>query len=350
MSDAAAPKAWEQRLYALLKSVSRSFYLTLAILPPNIGPQIALAYLYARAADTVSDSPLIPRASRLQHLEGFRQWVGDPEKNASVLSDLQQSLSPVGPQSPERTLLERLEGIRHVFDTFSNEDQYRIRLVLNILTEGMVQDLEVFPGDDHDALAALSGLSDLEAYTYSVAGCVGDFWTQMICAHRPAFSEWDPQGMGKAGIRFGKGLQFANVLRDISKDLRRGRCYVPQEMLTEIGLKPADLLKPDVLTQFRPVLSQLLRVALAHLDQGWLYTMAIPGREWRIRFACMWPILFAIKTLGRISTSADLLDPRITIKMKRSEVYAEMAISLAAFWSKPLLTAHYGRLRKAVVC
>jgi farnesyl-diphosphate farnesyltransferase len=337
-------------LYALLKSVSRSFYLTLAILPPNIRPQIALAYLYARAADTVSDSSLIPRATRLHHLERFRQWVQDPEKNASVLPDLQQSLSPLGPQSPERTLLERLEGIGDVLDTFSREDQHRIRQVLNTLTGGMVRDLEVFPGEDEQVLAALSALSDLDAYTYSVAGCVGDFWTQMICAHRPAFRDWNSESMSKVGIQFGKGLQFANVLRDIPRDLRRGRCYIPEELLNKAGLKPVDLLKPDALPRFQPLLSQLLRVALDHLDRGWLYTMAIPRREWRVRLACIWPIFFAMKTLGRVSTSSELLDPQITIKMTRREVYGEMAISAAAFGSRPLLTAHYGRLRKRIVC
>jgi farnesyl-diphosphate farnesyltransferase len=340
----------KDRLYALLKSVSRSFYLTLAILPPNIRPQIALAYLYARAADTVSDSSLIPRATRLHHLERFRQWVQDPEKNASVLPDLQQSLSPLGPQSAERTLLERLDVIRHVFETFSSEDQLRIRQVLDTLTGGMVRDLEVFPGEAEQALATLPALSDLDSYTYSVAGCVGDFWTQMICAHRPAFRDWDPHGMGKEGIHFGKGLQFANVLRDIPRDLRRGRCYIPEELLAEVGLEPADLLKPDVLQRFKPVLSQLLRVALDHLDRSWLYTMAIPRREWRVRLACIWPIFFAMKTLERISTSAHVLDPRHTIKMTRSEVYREIALSVAAFGSKTLLTAHYGRLRKRVAC
>ena len=347
---AAAPEVSEHLLYRLLKSVSRSFYLTLAVLPRNIRPQIALAYLYARAADTVSDSSLIPRVNRLHHLERFRQWVQDPDKNASVLPDLQESLSPLGPQSAERALLERLDGCRHVFDTFSGEDQCRIRQVFDTLTCGMVRDLELFPGENEQRITALPALNDLDAYTYSVAGCVGDFWTQMICAHRPAFRDWNSEGMSKVGIQFGKGLQFANVLRDIPRDLRRGRCYIPEELLMGVGLKPVDLLKPDVLQRFKPVLGQLLRVALGHLDQGWLYTMAIPRREWRVRLACMWPIFFAMKTLARISISSGVLDPHNTIKMTRSEVYREIAVSAAAFGSKLLLTAHYGRLRKRVAC
>jgi farnesyl-diphosphate farnesyltransferase len=340
----------EELLYPLLKSVSRSFYLTLAILPRNVRPQMALAYLYARAADSIADSRLIPREHRLRQLVRFRQWIGDPDKNGSVLREIQESLSPVGPQSEERALLERLDDCRQVFDTFSREDRSRIREVLEILTGGMERDLRVFPGEDEHHVDALTTLADLDAYTYSVAGCVGDFWTRMMCGHRPGFRDWDADAMAKLGVRFGKGLQLTNVLRDIAGDLRRGRCYIPEVLLTEVGLKPVDLLKPGTLPQFKPVLIQLVRVALDHLDRGWLYTMAIPRREWRIGLACLWPVLFAVKTLGRISVSRHLLDAGTMIKMARREVYGEMAISAAVFGSRRLLTGHYGRLRKRIAC
>jgi len=339
-----------ERLLSLLKSVSRSFYLTLAILPRNLRAQMALAYLYARAADSIADTRLLPREQRLRYLDGFRKWIRDPERNGSVLRDIQESLSPVGPQSEERALLERLNDCRPVFDTFNRDDQSRIRQVLEILTGGMERDLLIFPGQDEHHLAACPTLSDLDAYTYSVAGCVGDFWTRMVCAHRPAFSGWDTEAMAKIGIRFGKGLQLTNVLRDIPQDLRRGRCYIPETLLAEVGLKPADLLEPRVLSQFKPVLVQLLRIALDHLDQGWLYAMAIPRREWRVRLACIWPILFAMKTLSRISLSADVLNADMRIKMTRSEVYREMALASVALGSRLLLTAHYGRMRKSVAC
>src|SRR5207237_8639470 len=98
---------------------------------------------------------------------------------------------------------------------------------------------------------------------------------------------------------------------------RRGRCYIPQEMLNEVALRPADLLKPDALPQLRPVLTRLLRVALEHLVQGWRYTMAIPRRELRVRLACIWPMLFAVVTLRRVGVSHALLDPTVTLKMTK---------------------------------
>ncbi|WP_052310651.1 squalene/phytoene synthase family protein [Granulicella mallensis] len=44
----------------LLKSVSRSFYITLRVLPVGMRDQIGLAYLLARATDTIADASLIP--------------------------------------------------------------------------------------------------------------------------------------------------------------------------------------------------------------------------------------------------------------------------------------------------
>ena len=43
-------------LTATLKDVSRSFYLTLRVLPARIRTPIGLAYLLARTSDTVADT------------------------------------------------------------------------------------------------------------------------------------------------------------------------------------------------------------------------------------------------------------------------------------------------------
>jgi len=156
--------------------------------------------------------------------------------------------------------------------------------------------------------------------------------------------------MANIGVRFGKGLQLTNVLRDLASDLRRGRCYIPTAELEPTGLKPADLLDPATLPKFRPVLTRLLRIALEHLDQGWLYTMAIPRQEVRLRLACAWPILFAVKTLQRVSVSPSLLDPEVTLKMTRGEVYRILALTTGTLGCGRLLTAYYGYLRKRVAC
>jgi len=43
----------------LLKATSRSFYLTLRVLPAAVRSQIGLAYLLARTTDTIADTELV---------------------------------------------------------------------------------------------------------------------------------------------------------------------------------------------------------------------------------------------------------------------------------------------------
>jgi len=337
-------------LRTLLKSVSRSFYLTLAVVPGDVRAQVGTAYLLARAADTIADTGLIERPLRLRYLTRLREWIMDPAKHRETVQEIRSVLLDSGTDSAERALLSHLEECGALLESFAEADQALIRWVLGVLTQGMQKDLADFPGASVQLLAALKTPADLDLYTYNAAGCVGEFWTRLMCAHRAALRGWDVERMAQAGVRFGKGLQYTNVLRDIPADLRRGRCYIPVELLETAGLKPADLLDPASLPTFKPVRNQLLRIALEHLDQGWLYTMAIPRSELRLRLACAWPILFAVKTLQRVSVSESLLDPAVTIKMTRGEIYRIMALTAGTLGCARTLTAYYGHIRKRVAC
>ena len=55
----------------LLKATSRSFYLTLRVLPAAVRPQIGLAYLLARTTDTIADTELVALDSRNHRREKF---------------------------------------------------------------------------------------------------------------------------------------------------------------------------------------------------------------------------------------------------------------------------------------
>lgn len=337
-------------LRTLLKSVSRSFYLTLAVVPGDVRAQVGTAYLLARAADTIADTGLIERPLRLRYLARLREWIMEPAKHREAVQEIRSVLLDSEADSAERALLSHLEECGALLESFAEADQALIRRVLGVLTEGMQKDLADFPGESVQSLVALKMSADLDLYTYNAAGCVGEFWTRLMCAHRAALRDWNVERMAQVGVRFGKGLQYTNVLRDIPADLRRGRCYIPVELLERAGLKPADLLDPASFQKFRPVLNQLLRIALEHLDQGWLYTMAIPRSELRLRLACAWPILFAVKTLQRVSVSESLLDPAVTIKMTRGEVCRIMALTGGTLGCGRTLTAYYGHIRKRVAC
>ena len=95
--------------------------------------------------------------------------------------------------------------------------------------------------------------------------------------------------MRALGMRFGQGLQLTNILRDVPRDLRQGRCYLPRADLARLGLSPRDLLDPAAAATARPLVRELLQVALDRYDAGWRYTVAIPAGEPRMRLACWRP-------------------------------------------------------------
>lgn len=333
-------------LRRVLKQVSRSFYLTLAVLPSPLRRPVGLAYLLARAADTIADTRIVPRADRLRCLDLLRRELDAPSRMR--LADIGQAL--VGPQrSPaEGELLLRLPGCLAHFQALPAADRLRIRDLLLALTHGMQEDLRAFPGESQADLAALGSREDLDRYTYYAAGCVGEFWTDMAMAHCPALQGWDATGMRARGKRFGQGLQLTNVLRDLAQDLRIGRCYLPRQDLAALGLSPADLLSPAAVGRLQPLLQDLLRLALTHYGEGWAYLLAIPPTEVRMRLACAWPLLIGLRTLDLVQQARDLLDPRVTLKISRPAVYGIIGRSTALAWSDGGLSRYYRALRSRI--
>ncbi len=339
----------QELLRHLLKRVSRLFYTTLVVVPSDVRDQVSLAYLFARAADTIADTELIDRPRRLDFLGQLKaQFVGDRVAWGQI-REIQRAVGSFQHDSGERVLLERLDECFELLQGFSPEDRRRVQRLMTTLTQGMEMDLGLFPGTSAEDLSALKTLDDLDRYTYYVAGCVGEFWTDLMCAHRTALASWDVRRMAEMGVRFGKGLQLTNILKDLAHDAQKGRCYLPEALLAEVGLKPRDLLNPGTRSRVKPVLSKLVRLTVEHLDQGWLYTMAIPRYETRLRLACMWPILSAGESLKLVMRSPDLLDPTVKVKIPRNTVYRIMALTSGTAACGYVGTAYWGRLRKQLI-
>src|SRR5512134_842625 len=107
-----------QLLTSLLRDVSRSFYLTLRVLPRAIRPQIGLAYLLARTTDTIADTELVPMTQRLDALQRLRARILGPSTAPLNFGELarQQGLPA------ERMLLERVEEALSVLSGLAEAD------------------------------------------------------------------------------------------------------------------------------------------------------------------------------------------------------------------------------------
>jgi farnesyl-diphosphate farnesyltransferase len=329
----------------LLRRVSRSFYLSLAILPRPLREPLGLAYLLARAADTVADTRLIARVERIRHLGVLRRAYAGEDGDVAAVA---RAAAPLQTHAAERRLLERVDEALARVARLPETDRAQARAVLTTLTDGMLFDLGRFPGEDARGLAALDTLEELDRYTYLVAGCVGEFWTDLHRAHRPRLRHWDGPAMRAIGVRFGKALQYTNVLRDVPGDLAHGRCYLPARELAALGLAPAALLAPAGAARARPLLERLLGVALGHYDAAWRYTLAVPRREWRLRLACAWPLLIGQATLEALAAHPNPLAAAPPVKVSRAAVRAILARSSVLVWSDRALAAEAARRRARI--
>ena len=345
----AKPISSQLLLRDVLKGVSRSFYLTIRVLPLAMRQPVAVAYLLARAADTIADTLALPPHERLEKLLAFRAQVEGPASEQAV-SGIVSGLRGEGDgASPAETAL--LDGLGSVFvllEGLGESDRSCVRSVVITLTRGMELDLTAFPSEDAGTVASLQSAERLDCYTYLVAGCVGGFWTSVAMAHQRRLSRWDAGEMSALGVRFGKALQLTNVLRDVPRDLRIGRCYLPEPELACAGLAPADLLEPANSGPARPVLTAWIRVALEHFGAAEAYLLATPRRCLRLRLAVLWPILLGLATLEKLARNDAWLDPARPSRVRRRWVYGMMARSLLAAPSDALLRFGIRRLRRKV--
>ena len=227
--------AQNELLGPILRDVSRSFYLTLRVLPHSVRTQIGLAYLLARTTDTIADTNLVPWKERVERLRQFRERIRYTDALPVNFSDLaQQQGNPA-----DHRLLERSHETLEMLDAMIPEDRGQIQLLLETITRGQELDLRRF--SDGKNLAAMHTGAELEDYTYHVAGCVGEFWTRLTRKHCFPETQLDDDEFLVEAARFGRGLQLVNVLRDLPRDLRNGRCYLPADELEAANLQPADL-------------------------------------------------------------------------------------------------------------
>ena len=345
---------------SILRSVSRSFYLSIRILPSRLREPVALAYLLARATDTVADTARIPgtvRAETLQTLSNMIQGkapqlginllaaasspvrVAHPSRSTPVGSivDLVSSFAPLQENAAERTLLESLPHCLEWLEQLKATDRDDVRAVLEKITQGQTLDLQRFSNPAE--VRALATAADLDEYTYLVAGCVGEFWTRLCFRHVRKFARLSEEEMLDRGKRYGMGLQLINILRDAGADLRAGRCYFPNEELAAARMDASQILREP--ERFQPIYRKWLESAKHGVEAGMQYSRAIRHR--RIRAATVLPALIGTRTLALLRGAGATVMNR-KIKASRREVQAMTASLAITFAARSQIDAMFRRL------
>jgi farnesyl-diphosphate farnesyltransferase len=319
----------------LLATVSRSFYLTLKALPTELREPISIGYLLARISDTLADTAAVPATLRLSCLDAFQdlaQGLADP---ADFQAKLRAEFVPQQEDAAEAKLLGKVDQALAWLRSVPEPAQGHIQRVLATILKGQRLDLQRFPDDGQ--LHALATKGDLGEYTYLVAGCVGEFWTELCFDLLPGAFEttWHRDELIMQGIRFGKGLQLINILRDLGKDARMGRCYLPQEGWKELGLTAAQVQAQPTL--LRPLWQTELAEAEQCMARASRYVQQIAHKG--LRYATALPWLIGLHTLRQLKNAGDA-ELLAGVKISRSTVAAVLA--KAAWHNSPAGLAKLG--------
>lgn len=304
-------RALAPSLPQLLQKVSRSFGLSIRLLPEALRGPVGVAYLLARISDTVADSAQAPVAQRLALLDQWAQCCQEtatrlgpdapsPPAEHTALAHALGDLAPQVGDPHERALLAQAPACLHALTRQRAQDQQLIRDVLVAITEGQRWDLTALDANGQGVRSE----REVERYTWWVAGSVGEFWTRLCEAHLSHWHRAHSADMLQWAAHYGQGLQRLNILRDAGRDLRAGRCYFPTESLAPLDLdastlcaaaRSADL---GTLSRLAPLLQAWHHQTAQDLHAGLRYSLALRGR--RLRLASALPGLIGVRTLARL--------------------------------------------------
>ncbi|MFB3924504.1 MAG: phytoene/squalene synthase family protein [Syntrophales bacterium] len=312
----------------VLNRVSRSFALTIPLLPEPLRRTVTNAYLICRIIDTIEDEKDL---TMIQKLFFFRKFIQVISGRAPA-ERFAQALWPLltGSTLPEeRDLIANTPLIIRNNSTFTLKQQAAIRRCASVMVQGMSA-IQMNKGPH-----GLRDLTDLDNYCYHVAGVVGEMLTELFCEYSVEIAK-NRKRLLELAVPFGQGLQMTNILKDIWDDKNRGFCWLPRSVFSQAGYDLDELSADRSPELFVAALSVLIDTALARLRDALDYTFLIPRHETGIRKFCLWAIGIAVFTLRKINRKSRFESSR-EVKISRRTLKTIIMITNASVRSNFLL-------------
>jgi phytoene synthase len=173
---------------------SRSFRFAARFFPPGEWERVARVYAFCRVTDDIVDAP----GGEADAEEMLDEWM--------VLARRAYDGHETGIALLDRVMRETASAA--VPFTYAAE-----------LGEGMRMDLR---------MQRYASMAELRVYTHRVASVVG-LWITELAGVRA------PRVLARAG-EMGHAMQLTNILRDVGEDWRRGRLYLPADVMERHGV------------------------------------------------------------------------------------------------------------------
>ena len=295
---------------AILGSVSRTFALTIPLLPPSIEKVVGNTYLLCRIVDTIEDAADLSAESKQSLSALFLNAVLEKAPVETFTEPCLAALKNYGNQD-ELDLIFHTPTVLRILHTCSSNDQQAVSRCVSIMSEGM----SYFHGKQNQA--GLQDLAEFEQYCYVVAGVVGELLTTIFSNHSHVFKK-ALAGYESLAIAFGQALQMTNILKDSPEDKARGVSWKP------INISQADLLK----------------IAYQKLENSLQYILLIPKQEYGMRRFCFLAFGLATMTLSKIANRTEF-NNKDEVKLSKSSVMKFYGFTKFAVKSDALMKAFF---------
>ncbi len=309
-------KKMNNQIKNLLKTTSRSFYLSIKFIPKNMRNCFACGYLLCRYADSITDTNFLSKTRKIFWLKKFPSLLIHQQKNETETL-VKEIFSAKEKNTAEKKLLENLSTCIDFFNTLNIDEKKLVIEVVENVCKGMLLDLEYF---SDEKIKALETAKQLEEYCYYIGGMPGVFWTKLIMLK--AKKHYNPQIFLQAE-KIGKSLQLVNILKDIEQDYKIKRCYLPAEDLQVHNLFVQDIAKPQNFYKLKQVLDKWILKSGEGLLTSKEYIHQLPNNFW-LRLSIMLPLLFAFDTLTLIARDFNFGKP---LKISKLKVYSTLVFS-----------------------
>ncbi len=207
----------------LLIKTSRTFALSIPLLPEPTRREVTIAYLLFRIADTFEDSASWPRSKRIEALRVFSELLAEPAPEETRRQAERWAADAPIDHAGYQELMSEVPFVLDAFFELGDEAREIVRRHTVRTADGMAG--FVARTDDGGELE-LSDLEDLRGYCYVVAGIVGEMLTELFLLDRPPLAPIAGDLRARSRL-FGEALQLVNILKDSSFDATEGRSYLP---------------------------------------------------------------------------------------------------------------------------
>lgn len=274
---------------SILESVSRTFALTIPLLPNGLEKVVGNTYLLCRIVDTIEDATCVDPTTKQELSTLFIKTVLDHSLSEQFVRECLIALIN-HPNHNEKDLIENIPRVLRVLQSCDERQRHAVAKCVQIMSEGM----SYFHIRQNQS--GLEDLQEFEKYCYVVAGVVGEMLTTLFALHSPAFAK-AISGKESLAIAFGQALQMTNILKDSPEDQLRGVSWKPK------GLGQTDLLV----------------IAHQKLEDSLRYICCIPKSEPGIRQFCFLAFGLAVMTLKQIA-QRQTLQGGAEVKLTRGQV------------------------------